>query len=166
MGFFDFFKKQPKKNKVETTSLETESKQTEKINLSPEQIAAIKVQAVQCIENDVIEEAIAQAQELSTTGNYDHALALLHEIFRLKPEMRGLCENEIGTVYLLMGENKNAVIHYLLALEHGFDHTKSDFDVWQTAEEHYHSSGDTTLLKIYLKEFPQGKFTSKAKELF
>lgn len=167
MGLFDWLKKQPKQNNNSEVAQNSDapSKQTNDFGLPPEKAAAIKAEVFKALQQKQHSEAIQLASDLSANGNYPEAIISFMEIIRLAPSERGFCENEIGAAYLLMGENKLAITHYLLALEHGFDHAKTDDNVWEAAEESYNTTGDAALVKIYLQEFPQGKNVSKAKQI-
>lgn len=171
MGLFDWFKKQAKKDVIELKEegsqksvYATLSKQEGK-GISPKEAQAMQGEIMELLSKKDKSSAINLACRLLAKGQYEACIAAFEKIMVAAPSEKGTCENQIGAAYFFLGKYPEALEHYLLSLDHGFDTNMLDYNVWEAAEAHYKVTGDNSYAKTYLERFPNGEDRDAAMKL-
>lgn len=171
MGLFDWFKKQAKKEEIvlkeenqKSSVYATLSKDADK-GISQEDAAAMQAEITALLSNRDKDSAINFACKLLVKGNYEACIMAFTKIMEQEPSEKGTCENQIGAAYFFLGKYSDAIEHYLLSLEYGFDTEMLDYNVWEAAEEYYKKTGDNQHAKTYLEHFPKGESRDAAMQL-
>ena len=171
MGLFDWFRKQAKKDVIELKEDDqhrsvyaTLSKQNNK-GISHEEAQAMQAEIMELLSNKDKKSAINSACLLLTKGEYKACITAFESIMTAEPSEKGTCENQIGAAYFFLGKYPEAIEHYLLSLDNGFDLEMLDYNVWEAAEEHHKATGDNSYAKTYLERFPSGEFRDAAMKL-
>lgn len=171
MGLFDWFRKQAKKDVIELKEDDNHrsvyaslSKQNNK-GISPEEAQAMQAEIMELLSNKDKKSAINGACLLLTKGEYEACITAFKSIMVAEPSEKGTCENQIGAAYFFLGKYPEAIEHYLLSLDNGFDLEMLDYNVWEAAEEHHKATGDNSYAKTYLERFPSGESRDAAMQL-
>jgi tetratricopeptide (TPR) repeat protein len=163
MGLFDWFKKQAKKDVLELKeddkhqSVYASLNKKEGEGISHEEAQAIQTEIIELLSNKDKKSAINCACQLLTKGQYKACITAFEKIMAEEPSEKGTCENQIGAAYFFLGKYPEAIEHYLLSLDNGFDLEMLDYNVWEAAEEHHKATGDNCYAKTYLERFPTGE---------
>lgn len=171
MGLFDWFKKQPKKDVLELKeddkhrSVYATLSQLDGKGISPQEAQAIQAEIMDLLSTEDKNSAINYACKLLAKGHYVTCITAFENIMIKEPAEKGTCENQIGAAYFFLGNYPEAITHYLLSLEHGFDLEMLDYNVWEAAEAHHKATGDNQYAKTYLEHFPAGEARDAAMKL-
>lgn len=171
MGLLDWFKKQPKKEVIELKeddkhrSVYATLSKLDGKGISHEEAQTIQAEIMDLLSTKDKNSAINYACKLLAKGHYEACITAFENIMTKEPEEKGTCENQIGAAYFFLGKYPEAIKHYLLSLEHGFDLEMLDYNVWEAAEEHHKATGDNSYAKTYLEHFPNGESRDAAMKL-
>lgn len=171
MGIFDWFRKQAKKDVIELKEegpqksvYATLSKGDGK-GISHEEAQAMQAEIMELLSTKDKNSAINYACQLLAKGQYEASITAFEKIMEQEPSEKGTCENQIGAAYFFLDKYPEAVEHYLLSLDNGFDAAMLDYNVWEAAEEHHKATGDNRYVKTYLERFPTGETRNAAMKL-
>jgi tetratricopeptide (TPR) repeat protein len=171
MGLLDWFKKQPKKDVIELKKDDKHQSVYATLNkldgkgISHEEAQTIQAEIMELLRNKDSNSAINYACQLLTKGHYEACITAFKNIMDKEPSEKGTCENQIGAAYFFLGKYPEAVTHYLLSLNNGFDPEMLDYNVWEAAEAHHKATGDNCYAKTYLERFPTGEARDAAMKL-
>ncbi len=171
MGLFDWFRKQAKPDAInvktngEQASVAGLITKENTANLSLEEAEAIQKEVLRLLNENEVDQAMNYACRLLTRGSYEQSIDAFERIMNLMPNKKGVCENQIGAACFFLGKYEEAILHYLLSLQHGFDTSMLDYNVFEAAEEHYKLTGDSSLVEVYVERFPEGDAIEQAQRL-
>ncbi|WP_052594593.1 hypothetical protein [Aureispira sp. CCB-QB1] len=171
MGLLDWFKKQTKKDAIELKeegnqrSIYATLNKAQGEGISHKEAQAMQAEILELLSKEDKNSAINFACQLLAKGQYEACIKAFEKIMEQEPSEKGTCENQIGAAYFFLGKYPEAIAHYLLSLQNGFDTEMLDYNIWEAAEEHYKATGDNTFVKTYLQHFPEGEARAAAVKL-
>lgn len=110
-------------------------------------------------------ELTKSAIKLLTSGKHTASIEVYKQLINEYPAQRDTYESQIGANYYFLGEFENAIEYYTLSMQHGFNKSMSDDNIWEAYLALYEKTKHQDYIQQYMEQFPQGNFIKKANSL-
>jgi len=110
-------------------------------------------------------ELTKNAIKLLTSGKHIESIEVYKQLINEYPAQRNTYESQIGANYYFLGEFEKAIEYYTLSINHGFNKSMSDDNIWEACLALYEKIKNKHYIQQYMEQFPQGNFIKKAKNI-
>jgi len=110
-------------------------------------------------------ELTKKAIKLLTSGKHAASIDIYKQLINEYPAQRDTYESQIGANHYFLGEFEKAIEYYTLSMNHGFNKSMSDDNIWEACLALYEKTKKQHYIQQYAEQFPQGNFIKKANNI-